>query len=418
MKRLVSRGLPVMIVVCCLAAIGLWAAQPQPKVVQISDDLKVIAWNDLGMHCMNQDFSEFMILPCYNTLHAQVIDRRGKMPRIIESGVQIQYRIPGNTHSSDKTNFWVYVEDLLGKKLAPDVGLTGNRLSGQMSPTGKGDWIVTGIPLTPRMDSGKINTFQLAQVTVNRNRRAAAETSPVTPVSWELRCDFCHHGAPDAPISVLEAHDLLHQTNLYDPATGGPAGGTPVLCGGCHAQPELGIPDNHDGAVSSLSHAMHNAHASRMMDVVDSVPNGNTCYACHPGPNTQCLRDLHARRQMVCADCHAGGTKDSEMAMLAVADPARTPWVTEPRCDDCHHHPGYEYEQAGTLFRDSRGHGGIYCEACHNSTHALTPARDYNDNVQSIMLQGRAGTIQDCTVCHAAKPRAKFQHLWAASLNP
>ena len=58
------------------------------------------------MHCMNEDFSEFMILPPYNTVHAQVIDRSGEEPHIVTSGVTVQYTIPGNTHSADKTNFW------------------------------------------------------------------------------------------------------------------------------------------------------------------------------------------------------------------------------------------------------------------------------------------------------------------------
>ena len=30
-------------------------------------DMVVLGYNDLGMHCMNQDFSEFMILPPFNT---------------------------------------------------------------------------------------------------------------------------------------------------------------------------------------------------------------------------------------------------------------------------------------------------------------------------------------------------------------
>jgi len=43
------------------------------------------------------------------------------------------------------------------------------------------------------------------------------------------------------------------------------------------------------------------------------------------------------------------------------------------------------------VFKESRGHGGIYCEACHNSTHAIVPARDTNDNVQAVHAAGRIG---------------------------
>jgi len=64
----------------------------------------------------------------------------------------VEYEISGNTHSSDKTNFWQFVEGLLGVSLSPDIGLTGNGLSGQMKSTGQGDWRATGIPITPMND--------------------------------------------------------------------------------------------------------------------------------------------------------------------------------------------------------------------------------------------------------------------------
>ena len=35
---------------------------------------RVVAWNDLGMHCMDADFRAFAILPPFNTIHAQLID--------------------------------------------------------------------------------------------------------------------------------------------------------------------------------------------------------------------------------------------------------------------------------------------------------------------------------------------------------
>ena len=59
-------------------------AAPAPVV---SNPFVVLGYNELGMHCMNQDFSEMCILPPYNTLKAQVIYRRGEEPRIVTSGV-------------------------------------------------------------------------------------------------------------------------------------------------------------------------------------------------------------------------------------------------------------------------------------------------------------------------------------------
>ena len=35
----------------------------------------ILAWNDLGMHCAQDDYSYFLILPPFNTLHAQVFER-------------------------------------------------------------------------------------------------------------------------------------------------------------------------------------------------------------------------------------------------------------------------------------------------------------------------------------------------------
>ncbi|NJL27396.1 MAG: hypothetical protein HC897_05625 [Thermoanaerobaculia bacterium] len=57
-----------------------------------------------------------------------------------------------------------------------------------------------------------------------------------------------------------------------------------------------------------------------------------------------------------------------------------------------------------SLYRFSFGHGGLACEACHGSTHAVFPASHANDNVQSIELQGHAGTLAECGACHDNVP--------------
>ena len=404
MSRTVGR------ILLALAILGVLAFSPIRGISGVNPNFIVLGYNDLGMHCMNQDFSQFMILPCYNTLHAQVIDKSSVPSRIVTDGIVIRYSVPGNTTSVTKTNFWRFVPSLLGVSLRPDVGLTGNKLSGKMKTTGLGDWSATGIPLTPMTDRRNIDTFQLASIVVTAGGQTLARTKAVVPVSWELRCDLCHHGLPDAPKSVLQAHDLLHGTSLYDPATKGPANGKPVLCGGCHAQPELGLAGQPGR--NNLSRAMHLAHSSRMMDCVAMVPDGVVCYACHPGLKTQCLRDIHSQLGMTCYDCHGNGTTDPPTAMLAVADPGRQPWLTEPRCTDCHAREGSEYEQPNTLFRNSKGHGGVFCEGCHNSTHALVPAKNAEDNAQAMRVQGFVWPIYKCTACHKTTPQGLFRHRW------
>ena len=92
------------------------------------------------MHCIDDDFSELVILPPYNNLRAMVI-RRGHSPEIVTDTEKttVRYSIPTNTHSWDKTNFWTYAPQLFGARCPPDVGLAGFGLSGTMTkPAGGG----------------------------------------------------------------------------------------------------------------------------------------------------------------------------------------------------------------------------------------------------------------------------------------
>jgi hypothetical protein len=121
---------------------------------------------------------------------------------------------------------------------------------------------------------------------------------------------------------------------------------------------------------------------------------------------------------------------------------SRRPWMDLPRCQSCHTGDATSHltladgslmtsdgirtllafnptdaaasprkapssrfaENSNTLFRFSKGHGGIACEGCHNSTHAIWPNPDaqHNDNVASQQLQGHSGTVTECTACHGA----------------
>ena len=367
---------------------------PPPGATAVGNPMVVLGFNNLGMHCMNQDFSELCLLPPYNNLHAQVIDRRGEDPRIVSDGsIQIQYQIPGNTFSVGKTNFWTYAQSLFGVKLASNIGLTGNGLSGSLKPTGLGDYAATGIPLTPITDNNQLNPYQLSSITVKSGGTTMAATQAVVPVSWEISCNLCHNSAGvSTATDILIKHDALHGTNLINQK--------PVLCAKCHADPALGTSGVQ--GVSTLSRAMHGAHASRMGTVSGKV--SVDCYACHPGIHTQCQRDIHYAMGITCHKCHGD--------MTAVADPARTPWKSEPRCDNCHNTPGHTYEQPGTLYQDSKGHNGVKCASCHGSPHAITPTVTAPDNVQAINLQGHAGTINTCTVCHRSTPDDSFNHTY------
>lgn len=389
--RVLARRLAMATVAGLAIAAAAWGptggAGDGDKV--ISTPYVVLGANDLGMHCMQGDFSEFMILPPYNTVHAQVIDRSGEHPKIITSGVTVDFTIPGNTTATDKTNWWTYDEQILGVDFPPDVGLAGNGLAGVMTPTGHNDFSIVGVPLTPIDDNGMENPYPLATITVTRNGSEVARTQAVVPVSWEVNCNLCHNTPGITPgTDILRAHDRLHGTALEQQQ--------PVFCAGCHADPALGAEGDPD--LPTFSAAMHGAHADRM----GQVDLENSCYACHPGLRTQCQRDVHYANDIFCTDCHGG--------MEAVGDPARTPWVDEPRCDDCHSRPGFEFEQPNTLYRDAKGHRGVHCYACHGSPHAITPTITEPDNLQAINIQGHAGVIGECIVCHSRDEGDPFFH--------
>jgi len=60
-------------------------------------------------------------------------------------------------------------------------------------------------------------------------------------------------------------------------------------------------------------------------------------------------------------------------------------------------------EQVDVLYRLSMdNHGGVMCEGCHNSTHAVWPNQNpyANDNIAAQQLQGHAGTLSECGACH------------------
>lgn len=354
----------------------------------------VIGWNDLGMHCISPSFDKMAILPPYNNLMAQVI-QKGNPPRIITSGVTVEYSIKGNTTVHNKTNFWQYVQPLFGVNPPEGIGLTGKGLAGLMDPVGD-HFEAIGIPTVPKDDAFTFYPFQQGLLTVRDSYGSILATNDVTvPVSDELHCDYCHYAnGPGAPGintgsidgNILAVHDLREGTNL--------AAATPVLCANCHADNALGLPGTP--GVESMSLAMHAKHSS--------VPTQPGCYDCHPGPQTKCQRtNLEGMRPAGsnprCESCHG--------SLQNVADTirqGRQPWLQEPTCAQCH---GNEFSTGSTLYRNARGHGGMYCASCHNSPHAWWPSMLALDNREPKKLQGSSsflGHDHNCTACHTGTP--------------
>lgn len=296
-----------------------------------------------------------------------------------------------------------------------------------------------------------------------------------------------------AKINILRLHDAKNDTSLDSERS--------IVCANCHYSPALDLahlgPNDDNGKQQtqhkSMSNVMHSYHAGLPANDAND-PNGvfddlfpvmptfdqrtaeqtqelleNTCYSCHPGKRTACLRGAMSDGGMVCQDCHGQGTQvgnDFSHQFPDVAGSAdlskRVPWASEPKCQSCHIGDVLQVEQlaaSGALdqllmntsdtwdnqdglrtrmayslpehvanggdqdlqlldFSDSRfaseqalyrlsgsgdkGHGGLFCEGCHGSTHAIWPNANpfSNDNKAANDLQGHTGPIIECSSCH------------------
>jgi mono/diheme cytochrome c family protein len=353
--------------------------------VTVKSNYVVFAWNDLGMHCANNEFDKGVILPPYNTLIVQVV-KRGDPPTVVTTGLTVNYKIVGNTYSAGKGlfgQFWANCLKLFGITLKKNTGLNlvdptiHNGLTGKMVVHGS-QFEADGIPATPLNDKGVWNPYQVAVITVrNRAGTVVAQTRTTLPVSDEINCAKCH-GSTDPLGDILKKHDSLSGTHL--------SGNGPVLCASCHADPILHTV-NQNGATEYLSVAMHKFHSDK----------GATCYDCHPGDKTQCSRSLaHTNSDGGCTTCHG----DMANVASSIETGGRIPWMSEPKCVTCHKGVA-EVDTGNTLYRDAAGHGGLHCSACHYSPHAMIPSREASDNYQANQYQASSKTIGSCGACHS-----------------
>ena len=449
-------------------------------LMAVNGGYTLVGWNNLGMHCMDSDYSVFSILPPYNTINAQLINSAGRLVKT-PSGVTVTYEAltdPSgsiNTTSVGKTLFWQFVQVLYGAALAPDAGLAGYKMpSAGNGPQVMGydsslnAFVAEGIPITPYDDAGQKNAYPMMHLVARDNsQRFLASTGIVLPVSDEMDCRACHSSGslPDAQppsgwvrdpdperdyrLNILLRHDETMLSAAAYAAVLQAAGystnglyatvvnlNTPVLCARCHASNAL--PGTGLSGIPPLTQSVHGFHAHATDPTngltLESSSNRSACYRCHPGSTTRCLRGAmgsavasDGSMAMQCQSCHG--------SMSAVGSPSRRGWLDEPNCQACH--TGTAVQNSGqirytsaftsggqyripanttfatnpntpgtgmSLFRFSRGHGGLVCSACHGSTHAEFPSSHVNDNQQSLQLQGHVGMISDCASCHNADP--------------
>lgn len=454
------------------------AAAPEAEAAQKLEALgqryQVFAFNDLGMHCLDADFSIFCILPPFNVVHAQVI-MKGRQPVLLSSSAASVYYnaisdLNGsiNTVSAPKTNFWSYCKALFGVQPASDVGILGAAMPGKtnaLRPFSTYDathqWFAaTGIPITNADDKRKNNPYPLLRV----QARLRGQTTPVStldvvvPASTEMNCAACHKtGAVGASASlaakyklafsantnsklqfrenILLLHDAMYKTKLNT--------SRPVLCAGCHYSRALDLTGAGPNAIQRphlpLSLAIHSHHGKTLDHKIPSAGNpailpekgAASCYQCHPGTLTNCLRGAMAAKGIQCQQCHGGLLALGGVYKLTTGA-TRRPWVDLPNCHSCHFgdvidHRGSSAlvstiayqptdpaatpniarnrrfsENNGQLYRFSHGHNNIACEACHGSPHAEWPARlaTANDNITPTEIQGHTGLISECGACH------------------
>jgi len=179
--------------------------------------MTLVGWNDLGMHCMDADYSVMAILPPYNTIHAQLVDSAGNLVTV-PGGITVTYEAVAdpagsiNTSSVGKTNFWDHVFDLFGASPAPDEGLAGFDMPGPGNPpqtmiweAGHNWFTAEGIPITPRNDSAEIDYYPMMRLVARDGGGIELASSDVVlPVSDEMDCSSCHasgSGAAGEPSS-------------------------------------------------------------------------------------------------------------------------------------------------------------------------------------------------------------------------
>lgn len=283
------------------------------------------------------------------------------------------------------------------------------------------------------------NAMKLNVLLLHDSKNYQAQNGQLLYSSRPLVCGSCHYSP------------------ALDLAQAGPGLG---IAGVNNGQPKLPM----QLVTRSMSGAMHGFHATTgSFSTTDIAEN---CLLCHPGPKTQCLRGVMFNPgSRTCFDCHGqldqignDFTVNFSPSSPGAADfTKRVPWANEPKCQSCHtgdavslNHPAggtvaadgirllqaylssdptatpissptsrfAENPSAATsngnygsiLYRFSTGHGGVFCEGCHGSTHAewANAIVNANDNLTATELQGHSGKVIECDTCHTGQLQASL----------
>ncbi len=267
-----------------------------PTCAAGSGDYALIAWNDLGMHCVCPDPQLMLLLPPWNTVRAQVIDKRTSSPVVTNDDAQlrIEYKVRENSYGDGGAGdlsldpqylAWLdTAEDHFpgcGINRENPLGLAGNGLTGTFEPremVGQRTtryWVAEGIPaFPPRVsenpdfidtEGGGRKAYLHADLTLRHQGtgQVLATTSTTIPVA-NGGCCSCHkevaelrgyvkRGASESDVhdrfqAMMVAHaadtgvdplnDLAQPT--YDADGHLIATDVPIRCSKCHSDPALG----------------------------------------------------------------------------------------------------------------------------------------------------------------------------------
>ena len=186
---------------------------------------QILGWNNLGMHCMDSDYSVFSVLPPYNTIEAQLIVNGHLLTA--SNGYTVTFQAVAdptgsfNSTAMGKGNYYDYATALYGAVLAPEGGLAGWSMPGtnntpqamlfeQTNHPAAGAaplvnwWRAEGIPLSPYDDAHQKNPYPLMLLVArDAANNIIATNQIVLPVSDEMDCRACH--ASGAPTNAMPA---------------------------------------------------------------------------------------------------------------------------------------------------------------------------------------------------------------------
>ncbi|MGB5671022.1 MAG: hypothetical protein WBM71_10770, partial [Sedimenticolaceae bacterium] len=193
-----------------------------------------------------------------------------------------------------------------------------------------------------------------------------------------------------------------------------------MLCNDCHGD-MLAVGADFSQGVSPHNPGDFKLGLGNFYDPANTnqprVPWANEpgCGSCHTGDYSD---NLAGESNVITNLADASGNEDnirlrqawrSDDAMAKPIVPTNTRFAENPIPESFN---GFDNPGAGTsstgaknpkLYRVSTGHGGVFCEGCHGATHAEfdsdAPSLS-NDDVTAMQLQGHAGTIVECSVCH------------------